>query len=96
MQYLSRKEIIRESIDNFGAIIVCENINEAVDFANELAPEHLEVCCENPMEYIGKLDNAGSVFLPLFARASRRLLRRSEPCSSHKRNGKILLAALRG
>ncbi len=63
MQYLSRKEIIRESIDNFGAIIVCENINEAVDFANELAPEHLEVCCEKPMEYIGKLDNAGSVFL---------------------------------
>ena len=63
METLSRRDIIRESIDNFGAIIVCENLTEAVDFANELAPEHLEVCCENPLEYIGKLDNAGSVFL---------------------------------
>ena len=63
MLTLSRKEIIRESVDNFGAIIVCENMDEAVDFANELAPEHLEVCCENCLEYIGKLDNAGSVFL---------------------------------
>ena len=63
MQYLSRKEIIRDSIDNFGAILVCETMDEAVDFANALAPEHLEVCCENPLEYIGRLDNAGSVFL---------------------------------
>lgn len=63
MLTLSRREIIRESIDNFGAIIVCKNMDEAVDFANELAPEHLEVCCENPLEYIGRLDNAGSVFL---------------------------------
>ena len=36
---------------------------QVIDFANELAPEHLEVCCANPMEYVGKLDNAGSVFL---------------------------------
>ena len=63
METLSRRDIIRESIDNFGAIIVCESLTEAVDVANELAPEHLEVCCENPLEYIGKLDNAGSVFL---------------------------------
>ncbi|MBQ2668044.1 MAG: histidinol dehydrogenase [Clostridia bacterium] len=63
MQTLSRKDIIRESIDNFGAIIVCDTLDDAVDFANELAPEHLEVCCENPLEYIGRLDNAGSVFL---------------------------------
>ncbi|HCA05158.1 MAG TPA: histidinol dehydrogenase [Ruminococcaceae bacterium] len=63
MQKLERREIIESSLDNFGAIIVCSNMTQAVDFANELAPEHLEVCCENPMEYIGKLDNAGSVFL---------------------------------
>lgn len=63
MEKLSRKEIIKESLENFGAIIVCSNMSQAVDFANELAPEHLEVCCNNPMEYIGKLDNAGSVFL---------------------------------
>ena len=63
MKELSRKEIIEESLENYGAIIVCKDMAQAVDFANELAPEHLEVCCENPMEYIGKLDNAGSVFL---------------------------------
>lgn len=63
MEALSRKEIINSSINDFGAIIVCSNMNQAVEFANELAPEHLEVCCQNPMEYIGKLDNAGSVFL---------------------------------
>ncbi len=63
MAKLSRNEIIKTSIDDFGAIIVCSNMEQAVEFANELAPEHLEVCCNNPMEYIGKLDNAGSVFL---------------------------------
>ena len=63
MQTLERKEIIESSLDNFGAIIVCSDMKQAVEFANELAPEHLEVCCQNPMEYIGKLDNAGSVFL---------------------------------
>lgn len=63
MEKLSRKEIIESSLDNFGAIIVCSDMSQATQFANELAPEHLEVCCNNPMEYIGKLDNAGSVFL---------------------------------
>lgn len=63
MNKLERKEIIKESLDNYGAIIVCSNLQQAVEFANDLAPEHLEVCCENPLEYIGKLDNAGSVFL---------------------------------
>ena len=60
---LSRKEIIDESLTNFGAIIICDNMDKAVEMANGLAPEHLEVCCKNPMEYVGKLDNAGSVFL---------------------------------
>lgn len=60
---LERREIIEESLKNYGAIIVCSDMEQAVVFANELAPEHLEVCCENPMEYVGKLDNAGSVFL---------------------------------
>ena len=60
---LSRREIIEKSLDAFGAVIVCDTMDEAVDFANELAPEHLEVCCKNPFEYLGRLDNAGSVFL---------------------------------
>ena len=63
MQKLSRNEIIKSSIDDFGAIIVCSDMSQALEFANELAPEHVEVCCNNPMEYVGKLDNAGSVFL---------------------------------
>ncbi|HIR46844.1 MAG TPA: histidinol dehydrogenase [Candidatus Caccousia avicola] len=63
VQTLSRKDIILESLSNFGAILVCSTMEEAVGFANELAPEHLEVCVRDPMEYIGRLDNAGSVFL---------------------------------
>lgn len=60
---LSRKEIIDFSVGNYGAIIVCDDMDYAVELANKLAPEHLEVCCANPMEYVGKLDNVGSVFL---------------------------------
>lgn len=63
VQTLSRKDVILASLESFGAIIVCASMDEAVDFANELAPEHLEACVENPMEYVGRLDNAGSVFL---------------------------------
>lgn len=63
VESLSRKDIILKSLDDFGAVIVCQSMNEAIEFANELAPEHLEVCAANPMEFIGKIDNAGSVFL---------------------------------
>lgn len=63
IKYLERQEIIEESLNNFGEIIVCENLEQAIDFANELAPEHLEMCVEEPLKYIGKIDNAGSVFL---------------------------------
>ena len=63
MQTLERRDILEQSLNDFGAIIVCKDISEAVDFANELAPEHLELAVENPMEYIGRVDNAGSVFL---------------------------------
>lgn len=63
MQTLERRDIIEQSLNDFGAIIVCKDISEAVDFANELAPEHLELAVENPMEYIGRVDNAGGVFL---------------------------------
>lgn len=67
VKLLSRKEIIEASLKSFGAIIVCSDISQVIDFANELAPEHLEVCCADPMEYVGKLDNAGSVFLGNFS-----------------------------
>ena len=60
---LSRKAIIEQSLANYGAILLCDTIDEAIAFANELAPEHLELCVLNPMEYISAIDNAGSVFL---------------------------------
>ena len=64
---LSRREIIEASLRDYGAILVCKDMDEAVDFANRLAPEHLEVMCADSLEYIGKLDNAGSVFLGKYA-----------------------------
>ncbi len=64
---LSRKEIIEKSLKDYSAIIICDNMDKAVDFANKLAPEHLEMCVENPLEYIGRMDNAGSVFLGNFS-----------------------------
>jgi histidinol dehydrogenase len=63
IQKLSRREIIARSLKDYGSIIVCTDIDKAVELANLLAPEHLEVLCENPMDYLSLLDNAGSVFL---------------------------------
>lgn len=67
METLSRKDIISKSLEQFGTILICDSMEDAVEFANELAPEHLEVCVQNPMEYIGKLDNVGSLFLGNYA-----------------------------
>ena len=67
MQYLSRKEIIEKSLEDYGVIIICNCEAQAVSLANAIAPEHLEVLMKNPTEYIGKLDNAGSVFLGNYA-----------------------------
>ncbi|MGN0623691.1 MAG: histidinol dehydrogenase [Oscillospiraceae bacterium] len=64
---LSRKEIIETSLNDYGAIIICDTKEQACDIANRLAPEHLEVLFENPMEYLGRLDNAGSIFLGQYA-----------------------------
>ena len=67
VQSLSRREIIETSLEDFGAVIVCRTTDEAVELANSLAPEHLEVMMENPLEYLGRLDNAGSIFLGQYA-----------------------------
>ena len=66
-QALSRREIINESIDNYGAIIVTDSIDYAIELANGLAPEHLEIQVDNPMQYLGRLDNAGSIFMGQYA-----------------------------
>lgn len=63
IENLERKDIAKESIENFGKAIICPNIDIAIDIANQFAPEHLELMIENPMKYLGKIKNAGSVFL---------------------------------
>jgi len=61
---LPRAEIARESIDHNGKIIVAENnLLKAIDIANELAPEHLELCVDNPFDYLDKIKHAGSIFM---------------------------------
>ena len=67
MQHLSRKEIIDESLTNFGGIIVCDDMDTAVALANQVAPEHLELSVDNPFLYLGRIDNAGSVFMGHFS-----------------------------
>jgi histidinol dehydrogenase len=63
LKTLSRNAIISESINNFGAAIICRDMVECVKLANEIAPEHLELMVANPMQLLGSIDNAGSVFL---------------------------------
>ena len=61
---LPRAEIARASIDNNGKIIVAENdLLLAIDIANEIAPEHLELCVDNPFDYLDKVHHAGSIFM---------------------------------
>ncbi len=60
---LPREDIARVSIDNNGKIIIVDTIDEAIEISNRLAPEHLELCTENPFDLLSKVKNAGSVFL---------------------------------
>ncbi|MEG0296521.1 MAG: histidinol dehydrogenase [Clostridium sp.] len=63
LKRLGRKDIIESSITNYGMAILCDNLDEAIEVSNLIAPEHLEILVENPMQYLGKIKNAGSVFL---------------------------------
>lgn len=60
---LPREEIARASIDDYGKIIVCEDLKESVKVANDIAPEHLELCIEDPFAWLPEIKNAGSIFL---------------------------------
>jgi len=60
---LLRSEIARASIDNNGKIIVADTLERVIEIANEIAPEHLELCVDNPFDYLGKIRHAGSVFM---------------------------------
>ena len=62
-EVLERKEIIQKSLDNFGYIFVAETMEDAIDAANEIASEHLEILTKNPFEIMTKIKNAGAIFL---------------------------------
>lgn len=64
---LPRKEIAAQSIADYGGIYVAENMDEAVETINALAPEHLEIITENAMELLGKIRNAGAIFIGRFS-----------------------------
>jgi histidinol dehydrogenase len=63
MENLSRKEIIKSSIQKRGLIIIVRNIEEAIDYTNMIAPEHLQIQTKNPNQILSKIQNAGAVFL---------------------------------
>ena len=60
---LSRKEIIEKSLENYGYILIAQNMEEAIEAANEIASEHLEILTKNPFETMTKIKNAGAIFL---------------------------------
>ena len=60
---LERAEIARASIDNNGKIIVADNLKEVIEISNEIAPEHLELCVDNPFDYLDSIRHAGSIFM---------------------------------
>ena len=60
---LERAEIARASIDNNGKIIVAENLKQVIEISNEIAPEHLELCVDNPFDYLDSIRHAGSIFM---------------------------------
>lgn len=63
LQTLSRAEIIRKSLDNFGYLLIADTMEEAIEIANSIASEHMEIVTENPFEVMTKIRNAGAIFL---------------------------------
>lgn len=63
VEVLSRKSILEKSLENYGYILIAEDLNQAVDIANEIASEHLEIVTKNPFEVMTQIKNAGAIFL---------------------------------
>ena len=63
LERLPRRDIAAASVESNGKIIVADSLDQAMDLANELAPEHLEICVDRPFDWLGRVKNAGSVFL---------------------------------
>ncbi len=67
LQELSRAEIIRKSLDNYGYILIADTMEEAIDIANEIASEHLEIMTKNPYDTMTRIRNAGAIFIGEYA-----------------------------
>jgi len=67
VENLSRKDIILDSLQNYGVIIIVDSIDKAIDMSNKIAPEHLELCIREPFLFLGDIKNAGSIFLGDYA-----------------------------
>lgn len=67
IKVLERKRIIRKSLEDYGGIIVTSDIDEAIDIANNIAPEHLELAVKEPFRKLGRVKNAGSIFLGMYS-----------------------------
>ncbi|OEF99564.1 histidinol dehydrogenase [Vulcanibacillus modesticaldus] len=67
VEKLERKEIINKSLNNYGAIIITSNLEESIEIANQIAPEHLEILTEDPFAVVEKIKNAGAIFLGEFS-----------------------------
>ena len=63
LRTLAREEIARTSVENNGKIIICKDLLQGIEIANRIAPEHMEVCVDEPFNYLGLIKNVGSVFL---------------------------------
>ena len=63
LEVLSRKEIITKSLENFGYILLADSMEEAIDAANAIASEHLEIVTKNPFEIMMRIKNAGAIFI---------------------------------
>jgi histidinol dehydrogenase len=67
IKYLSRKDVIKKSLNNYSCAIVVDSWQEAIDFTNEYSPEHLEILVSDPFAVLPKIKNAGSIFLGNYA-----------------------------
>ena len=66
LENLERRKIARSSWNNFGAVIICDDLNKSVELINKIAPEHLEIAVEKPKKFLKKIRNAGAIFLGRF------------------------------
>ena len=94
VEELSRSEIIRKSLDNYGYILTADTMEDAIAIANDIASEHVEIQTRNPFDEGPQCGR--DLYRRLFQRTFGRLFCRSEPCTSYQRDGQVLFPAVGG